>query len=82
MGPPASLGFPSLGAANLLFEGVGFQLPQTFPVSLLRPRHADGLAGLGGAKVRRVRAFLRIGRAACKSKNKITRKPNQILCAG
>ena len=40
---------------------------------LFQPRHADGVAGSVGAKVRMVQALLRTGRAACKSKSKLTR---------
>ena len=35
----------------ILFEGVGVQLPQTFPVSLFRPRHGDGVADVAGANL-------------------------------
>ena len=65
-----------------LFEGVGVQLPQTFPVSLFRPRYADGEMPLVGAYLGMVQALLRIGRPACKSKSKLTRNLNQILCTG
>ena len=54
------------------------QLPQTFPVSLFRPRYADGEMPLVGAYSGMVQALLRIGRAACKSKSKTARNLNQM----
>ena len=56
------------------------QLPQTFPVSLIRARYADGEMPVVGANLGMVQALLRIGRPACKSKSKPARFLYQILC--
>ena len=63
----------------ILFEGVGVQLPQTFPVSLFRPRHSDGVGDVVGANMGMIPAILRIAQAACKSKSKTARNLNPIM---
>ena len=51
-------------------------------MSVFRPRHADGVARLGGANLAPVYALLRIGRAADVYCGKMTRSINKILCTG
>ena len=63
-------------------SGVGVQLPQAFPVSLFRPRYADGETPPPGANLGMVQALWPRGRATCKATSKTARFLYQILHTG